>query len=245
MPVTAMPRLPNKPRKPYILPANRGAKAMTIGVGFECVDGIILGADRQMTLAGWHKYPETKLFYDVEDDRILVLIGGDDLSLAKELWWKLIEYPITDYDSCEQALTDILDGMGRMSNELPLQLICGLATKTSTHLLGFRGKGIYPIMDELGVICAGDSSLIRYLSKNIELFWQTSSDGVATATYLLKRAEDYIDGCKGPMDVVVLRVGPSIILVAPDILEAIDKRLVEKQPKAFRDLILLSPPFSI
>lgn len=218
---------------------------MTIGVGFECMGGLILGADRQMTSPGWHKFSEKKLFIDVKDDRIIALIGGNDLDLAKELWWKFLKYPIVDFESCEHALMDVLDGMGRLSNELPLELLCGLATEKSTHLFGFRGKGVYPVNDELGIICAGDSSLIRYLSKNIELFWQDLGDGVATAAYLLKRAEDFIDGCCGPMDIVVLRPHPSITVIDPNLIEELDKRLIANHGKAFRALLSLSPPFPI
>jgi hypothetical protein len=244
MALTVTPNLPDKRQKPYS-PTLKRAKAMTIGVGFECMDGIILGADRQMTSPGWHKYSEKKLFHDVENERIVALIGGDDLSLAKELWWKLLEYPLTDWESCQIALASILDGMGRLSNELPLQFICGLALKKDVHLFGFRGKGVYPIMDELGIICVGDSSLVRYLSRNVELFWQQLSDGVATATYLLKRAEEFIDGCRGPMDIIVLRPGPSITVIDPNLLDDLDKRIVKNQAKAFKELLSLSPPFSI
>jgi hypothetical protein len=91
--------LPKRPVKPYIRPK---AKAMTVGIGFLTGDAVILGADRQMTLPGSHKYPDSKLFQDVTDERIIVFVGGDDLNLATEIWWKLLEYPISDYDSYPQ-----------------------------------------------------------------------------------------------------------------------------------------------
>jgi len=242
-PLVFTKRFPKSPRKPYS--PLTGVKAMTIGIGFDCLGGLIMGADRQMTLPGSHKYADTKLFYDIKDDRILALIGGNDLSLAKELWWKLVERPILDYDSCERALTDILNEMGRFYADLPLQLLCGIATKTNVHLLEFRGKGVCPILDDLGIICVGDSSLIRYLSKNIELFFQFEKDGIAIATYLLKRAEQFIDGCSGPMDIIILRPGPQIHVINPQMIEDLDKRLVENQSKVFKELFSLSPPFSI
>jgi hypothetical protein len=43
------PKLPNLPRKCCIRPAKQENKATTIGIGFECMEGLILGADRQMT----------------------------------------------------------------------------------------------------------------------------------------------------------------------------------------------------
>ena len=218
---------------------------MTIGIGFHAIDGLIMGSDRQMTTSGSHKYPEKKLFYDVEDERILVLIGGDELGLAKEVWGKLLEHPISDYESCEQALKTVLDGLGRLYTDLPLQLLCGLATKTGVHLWTFRGKGIYPIMEELGIICVGDSSLIRYLTSRLYMFWPSNSGGIPAAVYLLKRAEEFIDGCKGPMDLIVLKPGPSIHVIGADVIDELDKRLLNNQEKAFNALFSLSPPFSI
>ena len=83
-------RLSRTPIKPYIHPVKRENKAMTIGVGFECADGVIMGADRQMTLSGWHNFSGKKLFYDQKNERILALLGGHDLDLAKEFLQKLI-----------------------------------------------------------------------------------------------------------------------------------------------------------
>lgn len=238
-------RLPLRPVKPYIHPSNRGAKAMTIGVAFACDDGLIMGSDRQMTASEWNKYPETKLFFHSNEDRVLAMIGGDELGLAKEVWWEFIQHPITDYDSCKQALMTVLDSKGRLSNDLPLQLLCGIATKTTTRLFEFRGRAVYPVMDEIGMICSGDSSLIHYLSRNIDLFWKDTNDGVVVATYYLKRAEQFIATCHGPMDMIVLKPGPSFKIVSNEVIEALDKRLIEKHDKMFTDLFSLSPPFSI
>jgi hypothetical protein len=238
------PALPYRPQKPYIRPVPNKAKPMTIGIGFLCGLDVIMGSDRQMTCRGSQKYSEKKLFQDATDERIIAMIGGDDLALATEVWWKLIEHPISDYESCEEALTTVLDGLGRLYTDLPLQLLCGIATKTHTHLIEFRGKGIQPISD-FGVICAGDSSLARYLSKQIDFFWQDMNDGFVAATYILKRTEEFIDGCHGPMDIIALRPGPQINTVDPALVEEIDKRLAANRSKAFRDLLSLSPPFSI
>ena len=137
-------------------------------------------------------------------------------------------------------MTDVLDGMGRLSNDLPLQLLCGIATKTNTCLFGFRGKGIYPVMNELGIICAGDSSLIRYLSKHMDLFWESTSSGMTAAVYLLKRAEEFIDGCQGPMDLIALKPGPSYVKYESSAINGIDEQLEENHEAAFKALFSLS-----
>ncbi len=238
-------RLPNKRPKPYIQPAKRGAKAMTVGLGFLVSDAVILASDRQMTQSEWNKFPETKMFHDHDSERIIAMVAGDELGLAKEIWWELIKHPITDYESLKAALTEVLDSKGRLNIDLPLQLLCGIATKTDTYLLEFRGRAIYPVMDEFGLICSGDSSLIHYLTRNINLVMESPDYGVTVATYLLKRAEEFIATCHGPMDMIVLKPGPKSDRILNEQIEEIDKRLKDKHFNLFYDLFSLSPPFSI
>ncbi len=220
---------------------------MTIGVAFECMDGLVMGADRQMTAPEWNKHLEQKIFFTYNSEIALAMIGGNDLGLAKEVWWDLLKLPITDYDSCKEALKKVLDEKGRFYTDLPLELLCGLATKDHTYLLEFRGKGIYPIMDEVGLICSGDSSLIRYLTKNVDMLLQDVNYGVTVATYYLKRAEQFVGTCHSPMDIYVLMPGvpPYIKWIPSDVIEALDKRLVAKQGDVFTELFSLNPPFSI
>lgn len=47
-------------RKPYIQPANRGAKAMTIAVGLKASDGIVLFSDSQLTIPQYMKFQDQK-----------------------------------------------------------------------------------------------------------------------------------------------------------------------------------------
>jgi hypothetical protein len=129
-----------------------------------------------------------------------------------------------------------------LNTDLPLQLICGIATKTDTCLFEFRGRGIQPISD-FGVICAGDSSLVRYFAKQFDFVWQSAKEGIIFASYLLKRAEEFIDGCHGPMDVIVLNPGPQIHVIGNEIINKIDEQVIGNEPKAFKEL--LSIPFSL
>jgi hypothetical protein len=117
---------------------------MTIGIGFHSVDGVVMGSDRQMTAQGSHKFPEKKLFEDVRDDRILVMIGGNELGLAKELWWKLLEYPISDYESYGQALTTILDNMGTLVHGTAFGDFMRIGDKDRRVLVGVSGQRNLP-----------------------------------------------------------------------------------------------------
>src|SRR5208282_3434119 len=58
---SVIPKLPNRSPKPYILPNKRETKAMTIALGFPCIDGIVLCSDSQVTTPGAMKYHESKI----------------------------------------------------------------------------------------------------------------------------------------------------------------------------------------
>jgi hypothetical protein len=118
-------------------------------------------------------------------------------------------------------------------------LLLGIATFKGTDLIEFRGKGIQSV-SSFGVIGCGDSSLIRYLADSAEKFWITLQEGFLLSAYILKRAEEYIDGCHGPMDFACLTQGPKMTIIEPSIIEKVDGLMKENQPKAFRDLLSIA-----
>ena len=127
-------RLPSRPVKPYIPLRKQGGKAMTIGIGLSCSEGLVFGSDSQMTRPSLNKFYETKLFKDVKDTRTLVLVGAD-LTLAKEVWDKLLEYPTESHpETTHIAFETILNEMGRLNNDLPLQMLLGVVTRSSRSL---------------------------------------------------------------------------------------------------------------
>jgi 20S proteasome alpha/beta subunit len=248
MSITAIPKLPNKLRKPYIQPDKQGSKAMTVGIGFGCADGLILGADRQMTRSGLNKFHEEKVFHTLTREYALVLVGADDLNLAKEVWNKLLRASlIPDVQAIRECFEGILNDLGRFYTDLPIQLILGVATKDKTALFEFRGRGLREVSDwgEFCVIGIGDASLTRYLAKRIEFFWMNLNEGIVAATYILKRTEEFVDMCSGPMDIVTLSIGPQLQLFDPALVDKLDERIRQNHLKAFTALLSLSPPFSI
>jgi 20S proteasome alpha/beta subunit len=235
------PRLPYRPRKPYIPEVKRGHKAMTIGIGFNCDNGIVLGADSQMTRQNINKFHGQKLFCDFRDGRILALASADDLSLAIEVWEKLLKHDLASGDAVQTALEEILDNMGRMYSELPIQLLVGIATKDEAQLFTFIGKGIHT-QPTFAVIGVGDSSLIRYLADKVPVgFWSPNECAVAAA-YILKQAEEYIDMCDGPMDLVILLKGPRLINFGSAKIDEIGADLAQQELSCFMKLFRTSLP---
>ena len=69
--------------------------------------------------------------------------------------------------------------------------------------LKFDGKGLHKT-ENCAFLGVGDSSLLHFL---VEMFYSPSmkvTEGINLALYLVQKAEDYIDGCGGPIDLGVM-----------------------------------------
>ncbi len=55
------PFLSLTPRRPYISPAVRGVAPMTVAIGFQCSDGVLLGADTEISYGQTGKSQESKI----------------------------------------------------------------------------------------------------------------------------------------------------------------------------------------
>jgi 20S proteasome alpha/beta subunit len=217
---------------------------VTIGIALRCSDGIVLGSDRQMTRSGSDKFYQQKVFHDLHDDQILALTGADDPTLVKEVWDKLRAVPRQDRTaSLGDCLESILNDMGRLRTDLPLQLLVGMADGQGTELVGFTGKGLYAIQ-AYEFVGAGDSSLLRFLVERLHRADLPVSRALHLGAYLLGRAKDYVDGCGGPSDMLALRPRPTLQTLAPEVVEKMDEALVRNEPETIQKLLETSSLFS-
>src|SRR6266496_4006586 len=125
--------LPNKHVTPYIRPDKRESKTMTIVTGFRCANGIVLGADRQMSVPGAHKYHEKKIRVELGDGWN-ILFGFSGLpSVAREAQEKIMaELRTQDGPSIEnlkKAADTVLTSMslGRQYGDVQIELLIGWA----------------------------------------------------------------------------------------------------------------------
>jgi 20S proteasome alpha/beta subunit len=72
-----IPSLPIERRKKYIRPERGQQQAMTIAAAFACQDGVILGADTEVTLAGRGKVYEKKILEINENHGCYLTYCGD------------------------------------------------------------------------------------------------------------------------------------------------------------------------
>ena len=183
---------------------------MTIVLGFRCTDGVVICADQQITAPGAFKYHQTKITVEDFEGFSAVFAYAGQPGLALEVHDKIAKV-LRDLgeqesvsDAVRQSVDSVLSDMGRLYTQLELQMLIGTtAVHQKAALVGFDGKSVHAALpfNYLGI---GESSLIRFLAQKL---YTTKIDirvGVDLGAYLIKKAEDYIDGCGGPIDVVTM-----------------------------------------
>jgi 20S proteasome alpha/beta subunit len=213
MAITSVPhRLPKPRQKPYIHPK---AKAMTIVVGFQCSDGVVIAADRLLSAEGSHKFQEEKLLpIECLNSTFYLAYSGSPV-LAKEAREKLLHRldaidsdflgrkPITRQQAQECIETTLVEMAQQRFDRLSLSLlIVAIYPNASPDLWIFSDNGFHTVFD-FEVIGVGDSSLIRYLQQLYH-----TSDTVSycerLAIFLIEKAKAHIDGCGGQTDLVTI-----------------------------------------
>lgn len=197
------------PRHTLQLPRS---KAVSVGVGFLCQDGIVICADTQITWPENHKYYECKIYpYGGTHWTAATTFAGNP-ELMKSFDGKfresmeLMPAPYTAsriQDNIETILSflDILK-----DDPMQLSLLFGIVIPNKEfRLLKAEGRIVRPVprFDYVGV---GDSSLLRYLAPLLTQTGQyTSKQALNIATYLVLQAKRYVDGCGGSTDGRVLQ----------------------------------------
>lgn len=174
---------------------------MTAIIGMVCKVGIVMAADRQISVPGQFKYHEPKIGAQETEDWSVVFAYAGSPDLWKEAREKMLGKLKKDLtgvtpDYVHAAAESVLEDMGRKYVELDLQLLIATSTASEVQLLRFDGqsKSLYVAS---GFNCLGvvDSSLIRFLSEALYTPEMDVSHGFALAVYLIDKAKKYIDYC--------------------------------------------------
>jgi 20S proteasome alpha/beta subunit len=198
-----------KQQYPPTINPSRRLKPMTIAVGMLCSDGIVLAADRQITLTDVHKYQEQKIFPIDGGDWLAVLTYAGDPGFVKEVQQRLVnglnrEEIKVDCRAIHDALEEILTSLGRQYGDVGTELlVAAYADHEPAQLWKFDGRSIH---SAYGFSClgVGDSSLISYLSKALFHSDLTIREGIRIAVYLVSKANEFIDKCGGGPDIATL-----------------------------------------
>ncbi len=205
-----------------------------------CRDGIVLGADRQVTLPEAYKYDEQKILCaEAVDWRFLLTYAGDP-GFAKEVHQELSRrLNIQDLNSqvAHKEIDEILTGMGRPSGDVGTSLLVAVHVNGENACLWkFDGRWLHSAdgFDCLGV---GDSSLIRYLSHTLYSLDIPIEDGAKVAVYLVSRANKYVDKCSGGPDVVTLTHRGEVTLLDAAKVRELTITMESTEPGALSEII--------
>ena len=215
---------------------------MTAVVGLRCKDGLVICADRQVTSPGSFRHEEEKISIARSLGESLVFAYSGLSGLAREAREKIIlKCSDMDANTVYDAADSVLTEMRRSYSDLKLQLLIGImkSGRRST-LLKFDEKGLY-LADDFNFLGVGDSGLFRFLADAMYSTEMNVTEGSALALYITSKAERYIDGCGGPIDLAILRHKQSDCATLPqqEIMNTI--QAMERQESLFTDLIVREP----
>jgi 20S proteasome alpha/beta subunit len=186
-------------------------KAMTIGIGFLCQDGVVLAADRQVTVEGYYKDHQSKLTVITHPQCHVVSTYAYLPNLANVLNHKVNLYLQTLHKPYgEEIVRLITSETQRLKQQYPSemesqQFLWAISTESErARLLRISGG----IIDEPDWACIGigDSSLVRYIISQLAPIHPRdlpAKDGALLAVYVVQQAKAFVDGCGGPTDAAI------------------------------------------
>lgn len=184
-------------------------KAVSIGLGIRCTDGIVLCADRQFTAPNGFKYHEKKIVIEEGSGWSLAFVYAGLPGLLKEAKEKImhlvrqLETKDITGDSIKSIADDVLTGMGRLYEATNLQFLLAVSVflEERPELLKFDGRSLH-IADDFNCLAYGESSVVRFLADQLYSKQINTEAGASLGAYLVKKAEQYVDACGGPIDII-------------------------------------------
>jgi hypothetical protein len=198
-------------RKPYTPEKPKGAKAVTIAVGFLCNKGanLILAADRQITAQGAYKIRRKKYSLTQQGSLELTFFYSGEPGMFSEFTQKVEDFLKTQSEITSEVVQHTIEStLEIMKLRDPLfdprfWLLAGISEFLSPpKLIVFDGKSVFAAKEGVHIIGCGDTSLINYLSYQLHRPELTVTQGIALGAYLIKKATQYVDGCGEPIDVI-------------------------------------------
>ena len=221
-------------------------KAVTIGIGFHCRDGIVLAADQQQTMQGYYKvhaskignivYGESTILWTYAYLPNLVTVMRDGVFTKLEgVFPKRPGSPrpkLTSNHLVEAISKQIAEMKGQYPEEMAQQQFL-FAASCGSGLRFIRVTG--GIVDEPHWACigVGDSSLVNFIYKSFNFgppVLTYTIDALVLAVYMIYLAKQFVDGVGGPTDAVILRYGSgSPIFVLEQQIKYLEQKFEDMQ----------------
>lgn len=199
-------------------------KAVTIGIGMLCTDGVLLCADRQLTSPAGYKFEGTKVSRHISRNCQLAFCYSGTEDDARAML-RII------YDNFDDVFEKEPNLRGPINRALQA-FIKIFKDKTAKHLemlIGvsfpnvacglIRTAGDRVVVGHTEYIGGGKSSALRYVADFLfPNFITSTSEADFLACYLCSVASRYVDGCSGGPDRVVLHLDGAMTDVHGDLL---------------------------
>jgi hypothetical protein len=221
---------------------------MTVGVGFRCIDGIVICADTQITFPQSHKYFENKTSFHFYPGAMVgftyagnpMLMGSFAYRFLPELEAGLSQgHPSVPLVHC--ILEDVLEDMNHLETDPDgLEMLCGIVTPAmkSPQEQSQEGTALLitnrQIVKEAGnviYIGVGDSSLLRFLRGLFSSREFTVKQALTLGTYIVLLAKTYIEGCGGETTAIVMGTDGKLSPVSGSLIAGIEKRFLPLQER--------------
>jgi hypothetical protein len=179
---------------------------MTIAIGMKCSDGVVFCADRQITDATGLKYERDKILCREESGRematsLMLTYAGNPNSAATmfdRVWEQVHKLGPTHGRR-------VLGGVFKCKHSRGLKTLLAVSVNGTAPVM-FRTESEVVYEADTEYIGAGDSSVVRYLSK---LFLdEKKRPSLVQAKFigclLVSAANRFVDGCSGGPDVALI-----------------------------------------
>lgn len=210
--MTTVTRPPIPARKPYTPEKPKGAKSMTVAVGFLCGNGedIIIAADRQFTSPGFFKYHTKKYITEQRGEFGFTFVYSGEPGTFKAFQQKVFGFLDDHYDDLSlevvrETIEGVLDNMNLRDRSLSPSffVLVGYSELFSQpKMIVFDGREVFVAQNEIHIAGCGDTSLLRYLGDRLYSPAMSREQGIALGAYLIKKATQYVDYCGEPIDVI-------------------------------------------
>jgi 20S proteasome alpha/beta subunit len=219
---------------------------MTIALGIQTPDGIVLCSDSQLTVPQYMKYSDSKIriIENGEEWSVALTYSGDPERMNRiyeSMRQSLLTDPKQETINADyvrncfgESLADVRQSI--IHSYENIDVMCAFSRKmtheeelrsTNAGLYLFSGKNgvVTQPKNEFSILGAGDSSLTRYLENLLSSFGQSYMEyltALVIGVYIVEQAKKYVDMCGGDLQVCVLRCGyKPLFRFNPEILNRI------------------------
>jgi 20S proteasome alpha/beta subunit len=227
---------------------------MTVVVGVPGTS-VVIAADQQHSVQGYHKFNEEKILLIDGLQWAVALAYAGSPNIAREAEEK-IQDRLFRYQEPEKGIyvdqtvirdtsEEVLLEIAQRYYDIELQMLVGASTVPETPNLWVFDRKSFREADDLLYLGVGESSVSRYLKDRLSPTEYEKLCGqdyplerkIDLAIYLIEQAKNYVDGCGGPTNLVILQDGGDWRWLTEEEVEGRMVKMRIKEKDALRSIL--------